>query len=132
MDQVTAAPTGLDLDSLVAIDVHVHVEQDLHGHLSMDDELLDAAAKYFTGEPHHPTVPEIAAHYREQQMAVDGGSGLGSVSLSKPEAAVVEKMAMRTMSDPTSDPVTGAELKPGKQGGSGTIADGAATGKPAS
>jgi Mn-containing catalase len=69
---------------------------------------------------------------REQQMAVDGGSGLGSVQLSKPEAAVVEKMAMRTMSDPTSDPVTGAELKPGKQGGSGTIADGAAPAKPAS
>ena len=69
---------------------------------------------------------------REQQMAVDGGSGLGSVQLSTPEAAVVEKMAMRTMSDPSSDPVTGAELKPGKQGGSGTIADGAAPGKPAS
>src|SRR5215217_8849294 len=69
---------------------------------------------------------------REQQMAVDGGSGLGSVQLSTPEAAVLEKMAMRTMSDPTSDPVTGAELKPGKEGGSGTIADGAASNKPAS
>jgi Mn-containing catalase len=69
---------------------------------------------------------------REQQMAVDGGSGLGSVQLSTPEAAVLEKMAMRTMSDPTSDPVTGAELKPGKQGGSGTIADGAPGKKPAS
>jgi hypothetical protein len=34
--------TALDLESLVAIDVHVHVEQDLHGHLSMDDELLTA------------------------------------------------------------------------------------------
>lgn len=37
--------SGLDLDALVAIDVHVHVEQDLHGHLSMDDELLTAASK---------------------------------------------------------------------------------------
>jgi len=45
---------------------------------------------------------------------------------------VLEKMAMRTMSDPTSDPVTGAELNPGKEGGSGTIADGAATKKPGS
>ncbi|SMP68193.1 manganese catalase family protein [Noviherbaspirillum suwonense] len=69
---------------------------------------------------------------REQQMAVDGGSGLGSVQLSTPEAAMVEKMAMRTMSDPSSDPVTGAELNPGKQGGSGTVADGAATPKPGS
>lgn len=40
------ADGGLDLESLVAIDVHVHVEQDLHGHYSMDDELL-AASKYF-------------------------------------------------------------------------------------
>lgn len=69
---------------------------------------------------------------REQQMAVDGGSGLGSVQLTTPEAAVLEKMAMRTMSDPTSDPLTGAELNPGKEGGSGTIADGAATKKPGS
>lgn len=69
---------------------------------------------------------------REQQMAVDGGSGLGSVQLSTPEAAVLEKMAMRTMSDPTSDPLTGAELKPGKQGRSGTIAEGATTKKPGS
>ena len=69
---------------------------------------------------------------REQQMAVDGGSGLGSVQLSTPEAAMVEKMAMRTMSDPSSDPVTGAELNSGKHGGSGTVADGAATPKPGS
>jgi Mn-containing catalase len=69
---------------------------------------------------------------REQQMAVDGGSGLGSVQLSTPEAAVLEKMAARTMSDPTSDPVTGAELNPGKEGGGGAIADGAPGKKPAS
>ena len=57
--------TALDLEKLVAIDVHVHVEQDLHGNLSADDELLRAAAKYFKGEPHHPTVPEIAEQARE-------------------------------------------------------------------
>jgi Mn-containing catalase len=62
---------------------------------------------------------------REQQMAVDGGSGEGTVQLTTPEVAVVEKMAMRTASDPGSDPLTGAELKPGKEGGSGTVADGA-------
>jgi hypothetical protein len=45
--------------------------------------------------------------------------------LTTPEVAVVEKMALRTASDPSSDPVTGAELKPGKEGGSGTVADGA-------
>jgi predicted TIM-barrel fold metal-dependent hydrolase len=49
--------------------VHVHVHADLHGHLTMDDELLEAAAKYFKGNNPNPTVPEIAAHYRAQKMA---------------------------------------------------------------
>ena len=65
---------------------------------------------------------------REKQMAVDGGTGEGSVKLSTAEAATVEQMALRTKSDPTADPLTGAELKKGKEGGSGTTADG--TGNP--
>jgi hypothetical protein len=47
------------------------------------------------------------------------------VQLTTPDVAVVVKMAMRTASVPNSEPVTGAELKPGKEGGSGTVADGA-------
>src|SRR3954469_14227616 len=83
---------SLDVANLVAIDVHVHVEQDLHGHLSMDDELLEAAAKYFKGEPHHPTVPEIAEHYRTQRMAaveftVDAELATGQPTLSNEEIA---------------------------------------------
>lgn len=83
---------SLDLESLVAIDVHVHVEQDLHGRLSMDDELLEAAAAYFKGAPHHPTVPEIARHYREQRMAavvftVDSELATGHPTLSNEEIA---------------------------------------------
>jgi hypothetical protein len=82
----------MNLDDLVAIDVHVHVEQDLHGQLSMDDELLTAAAKYFKGEPHHPTVPEIAEHYRSQRMAaviftVDSELATGHPTLSNEEIA---------------------------------------------
>jgi predicted TIM-barrel fold metal-dependent hydrolase len=84
--------SGLDLGALVAVDVHVHVEQDLHGHLSMDDELLTAAAKYFKGEPNHPTVPEIAAHYRALKMAavvftVDSELATGHPTLSNEEIA---------------------------------------------
>jgi len=47
---------------------------------------------------------------REQQAAVDGGDGDASVQLSTDEAEVLEQMAVRTMSDPESDPTTGAEL----------------------
>jgi predicted TIM-barrel fold metal-dependent hydrolase len=83
---------AIDLDAITAIDVHVHVERDLHGRLSMDDELLEAAAKYFKGEPHHPTVPEIAAHYRALDMAavvftVDSELATGHPTLSNEEIA---------------------------------------------
>jgi uncharacterized protein len=82
----------VDLDRLTAIDVHVHVERDGHGRLSLDDELLDAAAAYFKGTPHHPTVPEIAAAYREWDMAavvftVDAEAATGQPSLSNEEIA---------------------------------------------
>ena len=45
-----------------------------------------------------------------EQMAVDGGSGEASVDLDVDEEATVIQAAMRTKSDPDSDPVTGAEL----------------------
>jgi predicted TIM-barrel fold metal-dependent hydrolase len=82
----------LDLDALTAIDVHVHVEQDQHGALSMDDELLEAAARYFKGEPYHPTVPQIADDYRRLGMAavvftVDSELATGHPTLSNEEIA---------------------------------------------
>ncbi|TQN42657.1 hypothetical protein FHU33_2063 [Blastococcus colisei] len=88
MDEVSALP----LDDLVAIDVHVHVEQDLHGHKSMDEELLAAASKYFKGDPYHPTVPQIAEDYRAQKMAaviftVDSELATGHPTLSSEEIA---------------------------------------------
>jgi predicted TIM-barrel fold metal-dependent hydrolase len=84
--------TGLDLDSLVAIDVHVHVEADEHGRFSMDQELRAAAAKYFKGDPYHPTVPRIAADYRALRMAaviftVDAEAATGQPALSNEEIA---------------------------------------------
>ncbi|MFL6141291.1 MAG: amidohydrolase family protein [Labedaea sp.] len=82
----------LDLDSLVAIDVHVHVHSDLHGHLALDDELNAAAAKYFKGDPYDPTVHDIAADYRDKKMAaviftVDAEAATGHLALSNEEIA---------------------------------------------
>ena len=52
------------------------------------------------------------------QPAVDGGDGSASVTLSAADAEVLEAMKLRTMSDPTSNPVTGADLGSGLvQGG---------------
>ena len=61
--------THLDLDSLVAIDVHVHVEVDDDGHPSMGGELMEASAKHFKTGHRTPTVDEIAQTYRERSMA---------------------------------------------------------------
>ena len=86
------AATGLDIDALVAIDVHVHVHADQHGHLALDDELNAAAAKYFKGDPYDPTVPDIAADYRDLKIAaviftVDAEAATGQPTLSNEEIA---------------------------------------------
>ncbi|MBT2298967.1 manganese catalase family protein [Variovorax paradoxus] len=46
----------------------------------------------------------------DEQMAVDGGSGEPTVALDPDEQSAVDAMALRTASDPASDPQTGAEL----------------------
>ncbi|SFN36972.1 hypothetical protein SAMN05216207_101390 [Pseudonocardia ammonioxydans] len=81
----------IDPDRLVAVDVHTHVEQDGHGCLSLDQELMDASAAYFrAGQDRTPTVAAIAEHYRERSMAavvftVDAVSGTGHPALSSEE-----------------------------------------------
>lgn len=47
--------------------------------------------------------------------AVDGGDGLATVQLDNADEALLENMKMRTMSDPNSEPVTGADLGSGAQ-----------------
>lgn len=51
---------------------------------------------------------------RDRQNAVDGGDGQAQVTISEFEASVVEQAAMRTRSDPDSDPITGAMLGTGE------------------
>jgi Predicted metal-dependent hydrolase of the TIM-barrel fold len=78
---MTAA--GLDLDAVVAIDVHTHAERN-HGQ-AQDEvtlEILDAAGKYFGGHPPQPTAQEVADYYRERKMLavifnVDDEAGMG-------------------------------------------------------
>lgn len=51
---------------------------------------------------------------RDAQMAVDGGDGDASVKTTPDESTVLSQMATRTASDPTADPMTGAELGMGQ------------------
>ena len=79
---------SLDLDALVAIDAHVHIESDGHGHFSLEDELMAASEKYFKASDNRtPTVDEIADYYRSRRMAavvftVDAHAATGHPALS--------------------------------------------------
>ena len=56
---------------------------------------------------------------REQQQAVDGGSGEAEVALPAADIDILKQMAMRTASDPMSSPRTGAELGMSMQSAAG-------------
>ena len=58
----------IDLDALVAIDVHTHVQASLDGRGFPEDSPEAAVAKVF-GSDALMTVPELAAYYRERRMA---------------------------------------------------------------
>jgi predicted TIM-barrel fold metal-dependent hydrolase len=83
----------MDIDSVAAIDIHVHVEQDGRGRLALDDELMSASASYFRGDhPRTPTVRDIAAYYRQRNMVaviftVDATRGLKHPPLDSAEIA---------------------------------------------
>jgi predicted TIM-barrel fold metal-dependent hydrolase len=59
----------IDVEKVAAIDVHVHTEQTRDGHDPMPSELRSAAAEYFRSDQPLPTVDDVAAYYRERNMA---------------------------------------------------------------
>jgi predicted TIM-barrel fold metal-dependent hydrolase len=72
-----------ELDTITAIDVHVHAERN---HDEPQDpvttEILEAAARYFGGHPPQPSAQEVADYYRARRMlavifTVDDEAGLG-------------------------------------------------------
>ena len=65
---MTNAQRKMKVEELVAIDVHTHAE------ISVRDPqpptiFQEAAQKYFKHTHAQPTIPEIAAYYRERKMA---------------------------------------------------------------
>jgi predicted TIM-barrel fold metal-dependent hydrolase len=86
----TAYELGVDLEALVAVDTHVHVEEDERGRPTMPAVLVDAASSYFRSAPNRPHLDEIAEVYRERRMAavvftVDATTSLGYEPVSSEE-----------------------------------------------
>ncbi|MCX4671517.1 amidohydrolase family protein [Streptomyces sp. NBC_01381] len=83
----------MDVADLVAIDVHTHAEVSAKGAASLSAELDTASASYFKVEgDRKPTLPEIAAYYRERRMAavvftVDAESATGTAPVPNEEIA---------------------------------------------
>lgn len=83
----------MNLSELVAIDVHTHAEVSAKGASAISDELAGASASYFKVEGNRkPTVPEIAAYYRQRKMAavvfpVDGEAATGLPPVPNEEVA---------------------------------------------
>jgi predicted TIM-barrel fold metal-dependent hydrolase len=83
---------SLDLDNVVAIDVHTHAETDGCGHYSLPDDLRTGADRYFGAESGPPSLDEMAHYYRQRRMAavvftVDAESALGHRRLSNDDIA---------------------------------------------
>ena len=82
---------SIDVTSLVALDVHVHAERNRGEEQDpVTGEILAAAAEYFGGHPPQPTAEEVAAYYRERELAavlftVDDEAGMGRRRLGNDE-----------------------------------------------
>ncbi|GHJ08515.1 4-hydroxyphenyl-beta-ketoacyl-CoA hydrolase [Micromonospora humidisoli] len=79
--------SAIDLDAVTAIDMHVHIEVDDHGHASLPEPLVAAVSKYFRTDGPRPAVDAVARYYRERRMAavvftVDAGTQLRHPPLS--------------------------------------------------
>jgi uncharacterized protein len=60
----------INIDEIVAIDVHTHAEISDDGHGSLSPELFGASADYFkTDHERQPTIAQMADYYRERDMA---------------------------------------------------------------
>lgn len=89
---MTRYESAIDLDTIVALDMHVHIEMGSHGENSLPDDLAAAAAAYFKNGGLQPELDAVAEFYRERKMAavvftVDSSTNLGHPPISSVEIA---------------------------------------------
>src|SRR4029453_7501675 len=84
--------TTMNLADLVAIDVHAHAGVSAAGPTSLSADLEAAKGEYFKAQGPPPTIPEMAAYYRERRIAavvftVDAEAATGHPPISNEEVA---------------------------------------------
>ena len=68
-DSPASPARSIDLDRIVAIDVHTHVHRSVSAPATTVDAEVTELASYFKTQPVSYTVDELAAYYRERNMA---------------------------------------------------------------
>ena len=104
----------MDLEKLVAIDIHTHAWKSA---LKVDDapsESQEAMGRYFRYQPQHTTVPEMAAYYRRLKMAfvvftVDGEKGASRKITNEEIAELAHQNADVAIPFASINPARGAE-----------------------
>jgi uncharacterized protein len=104
----------MNLDSLVAIDVHTHAWKSALRVGDTPTESQQAMGNYFRYAPQHQTVPEMAAMYRELKMAfvvftVDGEKGASRAITNEEIAELAHKHADVAIPFASINPHRGAE-----------------------
>lgn len=84
---------NIDLGSIVAVDTHVHIEADDHGHVALPKKLGEAADAYFKRSGPPPSLDSIAEYYRSLSMAavvftVDARTAMKTIPNSSEEVAL--------------------------------------------
>jgi predicted TIM-barrel fold metal-dependent hydrolase len=83
---------AVNVDNLIAVDVHTHAEISEAGQTSLSAELQETSRAQFKADRRPPTLPQIAAYYRERRMAcvvftVDAESATGVPGVPNEEVA---------------------------------------------
>jgi uncharacterized protein len=84
---------SMNVDQLIAIDVHTHAEVSIRDPKdALTIEFEAAAEKYFKETSKRPTIPEVAAYYRERKIGcviftVDSERATGRTRISNEEVA---------------------------------------------
>jgi predicted TIM-barrel fold metal-dependent hydrolase len=85
----------IDVQAVRAIDVHTHAEVSVSGEVDpVTQEIQEAAADYFGSPAEKPNAREVAAYYRERNMAaviftVDSEAGTGQVPVPNREVLAI-------------------------------------------
>lgn len=86
-------PKTMNLDELVAIDMHTHAETSTRILPdAVEREIVEARGRYFRYQVKHPTIAQMAEYYRARKMAfvvftVDTERGMGFSGVSNEEVA---------------------------------------------